>query len=145
MKNTDKVTLTVKQLKKLIKESKQLNEGMIYLGCHVYKDKGNWIIYDDVYDEEIARFSDYEFTHDDINEYEIIRTWRDSHPLLDESYDSNWSEYSQEEPVVIKALDKIWNQLDKLRDSTKYGSKDFEQDVQDALDSIAKAKKSYIV
>ena len=65
--------------------------------------------------------------------------------MMDESYDDKWAEYSQEESIVINALDKIWNQLDKLRDSTKFGSKNFERDVQIALDSINKAKRSYMV
>ena len=81
MKDTDKITLTVGQLKRLIKESKQLNEGSIYMDCHTYRDGNYWIIYDEIYHTVVAKISDYDFMHNDkINDFEIIRKWRETHP-----------------------------------------------------------------
>jgi len=86
MKNTDKVTLTVGQLKRLVKES------------------SNWD------DEEGIRSA--------------------------EEYD--------EEYAVMTSLDQVWNQLDKLLETTKFGSKDFESDIKKALDYIDNAKRNYL-
>lgn len=72
-------------------------------------------------------------------------TFEELKEMMDESYESNWNAYAQEESVVVNALDKIWNKLDDLLDSTKYGSSKFKKDMQTALDSIKNAKRNYMV
>lgn len=80
MKDTDKVTLTFGQLKKLVKESKRLNEGSLYMGCHVYRVGSNWVIYDEENKQLVAKISNYDFKNGDVNEFDIIRKWRETHP-----------------------------------------------------------------
>jgi len=64
---------------------------------------------------------------------------------VDESYDSKFSEFTDEEKVVVKSLDKISTQLDKLLSSTKFGSKNFQMNIQTALNSINNAKQNYMI
>lgn len=64
---------------------------------------------------------------------------------VDESYDSKFSEFTDEEKVVVKSLDKISTQLDKLLSSTRFGSKNFQMNIQTALNSINNAKQQYMI
>jgi DNA repair ATPase RecN len=68
-----------------------------------------------------------------------------SEESMDESYDDNFDNFTQEGNVVVNSLNKISNQLNKVLSSTKFGSKNFERYVQTALDSIDNAKRSYMV
>jgi len=68
--------------------------------------------------------------------------------LVSEAKNDNWSTFSREEAneeaKVHKTLDKVWNELDKLINSTKFNSKTFERKLSKIMDNIESLKDDYL-
>lgn len=170
MKNTDKLTLTIGQLKKLIKEAKESSKTWYGVPGTKWIWHGEWADPEVEYDDETINANELEnfawgiyvkdceaegkkpsedefdnlpvkFFKDALDDY-MFGKFGDG---IDESYEDRRSEFANEERVIVNSLDKISNQLNKVLSSARFGSENFQSSIKTALNSINTAKRSYMI